>query len=390
MKRKTLLAGLLVLVVLLILGPRIATRMIAGSLNRVVDQVFAPPSEEALRLHQTLLVADLHADAMLWDRNLLRRSGIGHVDVPRMIEGRVGLQGFTSVIQTPADINIDANTDDTDQIRPLAMVQGWPPRTWSSNLERAIHQADKLRAFADASDGALRIVTTRAELFDFLTARDWGEAAIAGFLGIEGAHALEGDLSNVDRVFEAGYRMVGLTHFFDNAIGGSAHGVGRGGLTELGRSAIDRMQELGMAIDLAHASTALIDDVLDRATTPLLVSHTGVKGTCDNARTLDDGRLERIAATGGVVGIGLWETVLCGTTPDDWARAVRHSVTVAGIDHVALGSDWDGAVTTVVDASGTAHLTQALLREGFADDEIRRIMGGNVVRVLAQTLPPGA
>jgi membrane dipeptidase len=133
----------------------------------------------------------------------------------------------------------------------------------------------------------------------------------------------------------------------------------------------------------------LVDDVLAVATRPVIVSHTGVRGTCDNQRNLDDGRLAAIAATGGVIGIGLWVTALCGESPRAWARAVRHGVEVAGIDHVALGSDWDGAVVAIIDAAGTVHLVDALLGEGFSEDEIRRIMGDNALRVLRATLPAG-
>jgi microsomal dipeptidase-like Zn-dependent dipeptidase len=219
--------------------------------------------------------------------------------------------------------------------------------------------------------------------------RDADEATTAAFLGLEGAHALEADLANVAVLFEAGFRMFGLTHFFDNEVGGSAHGVDQGGLTEFGRSVLRRMEELGIAVDLAHASPALIDDVLDTATRPVLVSHTGVKGTCDNLRNLDDGRLRRFAERGGVVGIGLWDTAVCGDTPAHWARAVRHAVDVAGIDHVGLGSDWDGAVAAIVDASGTVHLTEALMQAGFGAPEIRKVMGGNVVRVMRELLPAG-
>jgi microsomal dipeptidase-like Zn-dependent dipeptidase len=147
------------------------------------------------------------------------------------------------------------------------------------------------------------------------------------------------------------------------------------------------MEALGILVDLAHASPTLVDDVLGIVTRPLVVSHTGVKGTCDNRRNLDDGRLEAIAATGGVIGIGLWTTAVCGETPADWARAVRHAADVVGVDHVGLGSDWDGAVAAIVDASQTVHLTQALMDAGFADDEIRKIMGGNVIRLLEQVLP---
>ena len=173
-------------------------------------------------------------------------------------------------------------------------------------------------------------------------------------------------------------------------MGGSAHGTHRGGLTTFGRQVVSRMEELGIAIDLAHASPALIDDVLATTSTPLIVSHTGVKATCDNQRNLDDERLVAIAESGGVIGIGLWPTAVCGEAPADWARAVRAAVDRAGVEHVGLGSDWDGAVDAIVDAAGTVHLTNALLDVGFDHREVRMIMGGNAVRVLRQTLPSGA
>ena len=118
----------------------------------------------------------------------------------------------------------------------------------------------------------------------------------------------------------------------------------------------------------------------------MVVSHTGVKGTCDNARNLSDAHLRGVARTGGVVGIGFWETAVCGRR-GALARAMRHAVAVAGIDHVALGSDFDGAVSTPFDAAGLPVLTEALLAEGFDDEEIARIMGGNAVRVLRSALP---
>ena len=212
---------------------------------------------------------------------------------------------------------------------------------------------------------------------------------VAGFLGLEGAHALEGDPANVDVLFEAGFRMIGLVHFFDNEIGGSAHGIDKGGLTRMGEDVLERMSRLGMLVDLAHASPSLIDDVVARADRPVVVSHTGVYGTCPNARNLDDARLEAVAATRGVIGIGLWPDAVCGETPADWARAVRYAVERVGADHVALGSDWDGAVPAIVDAAGTAHLTQALLDVGLAPDEIAGIMGANTIRVLRAVLPTG-
>jgi membrane dipeptidase len=369
--------------------PALAPRIVSSMVNPLVEDPPGSPSAEAARLHEGLSVVDLHADALLWDADLLARRDYGHVDLPRLVEGRVAVQAFTVVTKSPAGMNIESNTADSDLITWLALAQGWPPRTWRSLLGRALHQADKLHDAADRSAGRLVVIRNRADLDDLLRRREADSDLVGGMLGLEGAHALEGDLASVDRLFAAGFRSIGLTHFFDNDLGGSAHGVEKGGLTVFGRSVVQRMETLGIAVDLAHASSALVDDVLAVATRPVIVSHTGVRGTCDNQRNLDDGRLAAIAATGGVIGIGLWVTALCGESPRAWARAVRHGVEVAGIDHVALGSDWDGAVVAIIDAAGTVHLVDALLGEGFSEDEIRRIMGDNALRVLRATLPAG-
>lgn len=375
------------LLLLAIVGVGLLPSLLGRRMNRTLGGAAGPVRPRAAELHGTVLVADLHADALLWPRDLLVRGSWGHIDVPRLVEGRVALQVFTTVTKTPRHLNIESNASDSDNITLLGVLQGWPVRAWSSLLERSLHQANKLRNFAGDSEGRLTLIRTREDLAAYVARRRGDDTITAGILGIEGAHALEGDLANVDRVFEAGFRLLGLTHFFDTEVGGSAHGVEKGGLTFFGRRVVERMETLGMVVDLAHASPALIDDVLEVATRPLVVSHGGVKGTCDNTRNLEDRHLEAVAATGGVVGIGLWETAVCGTIPMAWARAVRHAADVAGVDHVALGSDWDGAVATMIDASDTVYLTQALLDVGFADQDVRRIMGGNVLRLFSHTLP---
>jgi microsomal dipeptidase-like Zn-dependent dipeptidase len=95
-----------------------------------------------------------------------------------------------------------------------------------------------------------------------------------------------------------------------------------------------------------------------------------------------------VAATGGVIGIGFWDRAVCGTTVKDIVRAIRHVADLVGVDHVALGSDFDGTVRTIFDARGLGLLTEGLLNEGFTEDELARIMGGNVLRLLGETLPP--
>jgi microsomal dipeptidase-like Zn-dependent dipeptidase len=191
----------------------------------------------------------------------------------------------------------------------------------------------------------------------------------------------------VEVLFRAGYRMVGLAHFFDNELAGSAHGVEKGGLTPKGRETVRRLEARHMLVDLAHASARTIDDVLAVASRPVVVSHTGVRGTCDNVRNLSDDQLRRIAAGGGLVGIGYWETAVCGRDAGAIARAIAHAVAVAGADHVGLGSDFDGAVSVPFDTTGLPLLVDALLAAGLPEDQIGQVMGGNLVRLLAKSLP---
>lgn len=207
-------------------------------------------------------------------------------------------------------------------------------------------------------------------------------------MGLEGAHALEGDISNLDVLYNAGYRMIAPTHFFDNELGGSAHGLEKGGLSPFGREVIRRLEDMNILIDLAHASPKMIDDILGMTKKPLVVSHTGVKGVVDNNRNLSDEHIRRIAQKGGVVGIGFWEDAVGDVDVRAIARSIRYVANLAGPSHVALGSDFDGTTTVPFDSGKMAILTGALLEERFSEDEIRLIMGENVIRVLKEVLPP--
>lgn len=344
-------------------------------------------SARARELHRGLFVADLHADSLLWGRDLRSRSGRGHVNVPRLQEGGVALQVFSVVTKTPWGLNIERNDDSSDEVTLLALAQGWAPKTWTSLKERAVYQARRLFRMAALSRGKLTVLKSRADLSSFLERRRQDPSLVAGLLALEGAQVLEGRAENVDAMDVAGYRMVGLAHFFDNEIAGSAHGVAKGGLTAVGREVVRQLEDKAVLVDLAHSSPRTIADVLAMARRPVVVSHTGVKGTCDNRRNLSDEQLRGIARTGGVVGIGFWETAVCGTDVRAIVRALRYAVGVAGIEHVGLGSDFDGAVTTPFDASGLPLLTETLLAEGFAEPEIAAVMGGNVRRLLEQSLP---
>jgi microsomal dipeptidase-like Zn-dependent dipeptidase len=351
--------------------------------------VLRPPyrvDDATRRLHDQLIVADLHADSLLWRRDLRRRGSTGHVDLPRLREAGVALQVFSAVTRVPLMLNVERNAGRHDVITLLAIAQNWPRRTWGSRLERALLAAERLHRIAAAEQGRLMIVRQGADVEALLTRRRADHTVVGALLAIEGSHALDGDLDNLDVLHEAGFRMIGLQHFSDNEAGGSAHGPGQGGLTAFGAELVRRMQARRMIVDVAHSSPAVVSGVLAISTAPVVASHTGLRGTCDNQRNLSDEHVRGIAATGGLVGIALFAHAVGGQTVDDTARAIRYGADLAGVRHVALGSDFDGFVTTPTDVTGLPLLTAALRRQGFGDDEIAAIMGGNVLRLLRETL----
>lgn len=373
------------------IGARRVGRALAGRTEARLCTTGNPPpydgSERARALHERLWVADLHADSLLWGRDLLTRGTRGHLDIPRLIEGNVALQVLAVTTKSPRHLNIERNDDRSDDVVLLALALGWPPATWRRLLPRALHLAARADAFAAGSDGRFRIIRSKADLEAYDLARRTKPGVTAGLLAIEGAHALDDDPANVEVVADAGFRMMSPSHFFDNAFGGSAHGIDKGGLTEAGREMIGRMEARGMIVDVAHASAATIDDVLAIATRPVVASHTGLRGACDNARNLTDAHARGIAETGGLLGIGFWPTACGGDDVASIARSIRYAVGVAGVEHVGLGSDFDGAVPVPFDATGLVQLTDALIEAGFADDDVAEVMGGNVRRLLADVLP---
>lgn len=385
--KKFLLGLAIILVVAAIVVFGFVPTYVGKSMNLTINRPPYAASDAAKELHQRLLVADLHADTLMWNRDLLEKGSWGHVDLPRLQEGNVAVQAFTVVTKTPRNMNIEANSGETDNITLLAFAERWPLAAWTNLTERALYQAGRLHEASTRSNGKLVILKTKDDVTKFLERRKTEKDVVAGFLGIEGAHALSGDVNNFDKLFDAGFRMIGMAHFFDNEMAGSAHGVAKTGLTEAGKKLVERMQERGAFVDLAHASAKTIDDVLELSRRPVIVSHSGVKGTCDNNRNLSDDQLKRIALTGGVVGIGFWDTATCGTDAKAIAKAIRYTVNLIGVDHVALGSDYDGAVVEPFDTTGLVQITDALLQEGFSETDIKKIMGENVIRTLQFFLP---
>lgn len=345
-------------------------------------------SVQAQEFHDSLIIGDWHADSLLWNRDLSKRNNIGHVDIPRLQEGNVGLQMFTAVTKSPSGQNYHHNeSDSTDRITQLALVQRWPISTWSSLKARAIYQAQKLHKLEHSNKNDLFIIKSQKDLASWYEKRSKSPKLIGALLGIEGSHALDGDLKNIEELFDAGFRMMGLQHFFDNKLGGSLHGTSQSGLSDFGRKAVKKMNQLNIMIDVSHSSEAVVRDVLNVSSKPLVISHTGFKGYCDTDRNISDRLMKKIAAKGGLIAVGYWDAAVCGTNPKSIARAINYGINLVGEGSVSLGSDFDGSITTTLDASELVAITQALLDQGVNESKIRKVMGDNMLRFITSNLP---
>ncbi|MGW5075613.1 dipeptidase [Rhodococcus sp. NPDC004095] len=365
----------------------LAPGIVERAQNKTIDTALPEIAPQTRELHDSLQIVDMHSDTLMWDRDLLERSSRGHMDLPRLQDGNVALQVFSSVSKSPKGQNYDSNTGETDNITLLTIAQLQPPRTWGSLLERSLYHAEKLETAAADSDGRLRVVRTRDDLEALLADRAAGLDVTGALFSVEGLQNLEGRIENFDRLYDAGMRMAGFTHFFDNEVAGSMHGVDKDGLTDFGRQVFEQMEQRGVIVDIAHASHPAIAEMLTTATKPVVASHGGVQATCDVNRNLTDDEIRGVAATGGVVGIGYWDAAVCELTPAAVVDAIEHVIAVGGLQTAALGSDYDGSTTVAWDTGEIAVITQELRDRGHSDDDIRAIMGGNTLRVMAQTLP---
>jgi membrane dipeptidase len=325
-------------------------------------------SPDARALHDAYPAIDLHADTLMWSRwigydlrvrhqpFLPASAFFGHVDVPRLVEGGIGAQ-FFGLVSLP--------------------VSG------RGNARAIDEQIDELEAHIAASEGLCKVWS--ADDVD----RAQREGATGALLGIEGAHALDGDLDRVDHFARRGVRYLGLLHFSANQAGFPAYGTGRRdaeGLTAWGRDLVERCEAASVIVDLAHINHRGFLDACQMAARPVIVSHTGVSGANEHWRNIDDEQIRAIASTGGVVGIIFCPRFLGGDSIDDVVKHLRHVIDVAGEDTPALGSDWDGMIVPTPELRDAAHLpllTDAMLRAGFSETTIGKILRGNARRMLA-------
>ena len=336
------------------------------------------------------MIFDGHNDVLLETtvEGFLDGRGEGHLDLPRARAGGLGGGIFAIFTPTPGDERDPVPRAGGGHDTPLA-----DPVPQPAAAAHAAEAAALLRALEDA--GALRVVRTVAEL-DACAA----DGTLAAVLHLEGAEAIDPGLEALDRWHAGGLRSLGITWCRPNAFG---HGVPFAfpsspdtgpGLTEAGQALVDRCNDLGLLVDLSHLNEAGFWDVARRSRAPLVASHSGVHALCPSSRNLTGAQLDAIAASGGLVGIVFAVHFLRADGEEDAdtplatvAAHVRHVADRVGVDHVALGSDFDGATVpdAIGDAAGLPRLLDALREDGFDAGEIERIAWGNWRRVLAAT-----
>ncbi|MBL9037031.1 MAG: membrane dipeptidase [Archangium sp.] len=334
------------------------------------------PAEVAAELHRRAPVADGHADALMWNRDLNQQADSGHVDFPRLREAGVKIQCFTIVTRGLPFIG---------GFLPFMLKNRWPAPARRSEWTRCTWQVERLGHYCQASQGQVAMTRTGDELTSNLR-----DGRLSAILGIEGAHVIEGDVGRVKALYEQGVRFMSLSHLSNNELGGSSTPfTGNRPLTPLGRETLDAMGEVGMAIDVAHASAAMVPDLVKHPKARPFCSHTGVNGVTPKWRNLDDVALKAIADRGGVVGIIFAPQFVGGKQLDDVCKHIEHAVSVMGEDGVAFGSDFDGLIPLpqgMRDVRDLPKLTEALVRRRLPVRVLEKVIGGNYRRFFGEVL----
>ena len=399
-----------------LIGVALGGILLAAGAAASAQTTAAPSSAETHALHERLLVLDTHLDTPMnlvkpgW--SILDRHSIeegSQVDYPRMVEG--GLDGGWWAVYSSQG--------------PLT------PEATAASLAVAQERIRAIRALA----------TEHPDKFGLaLKAADAAPIAAAGkrvvFISMENAYPLTGRPDQVQAFYDQGLRMISLVHFANNELADSATdpaGPRWHGLSPAGRRMAAQANQLGMVIDASHASDDVFDQLIAYSATPIILSHSGARDIYDHARNINDERLRRLAASGGVIqvnALGAYLKALPDTperaaaltalrtefgapadrTPaqsaayierlralnrvhpatqadfEDYILHLLHILAVAGPRHVGIGADWDGGggVTGMNDVAALPRITERLLAEGYSESDLAAIWSGNALRLLKQ------
>lgn len=421
------------------LAPADLPRGLPGAIARIAERVSNQTDVRDLDFHSAaegLFLADLHCDTLLWGVDPLASRNGGHIDGPRLARAGMGLQVFAAPTWTPLPFRNDedrlvVSARSFDQSHGLFPTELLTParernrkrRSRALAIARRFHEM--IRDSRDEKAPFEAVPLMESADLDGL-ARGDGRPKIGVMLALEGLHWLGEDdpaehvAATIDELYEAGFRMLAPTHRFSNGLGGaSENSAGKGGLTATGRKWLTQCFDRRIVVDLAHASSALIREASGMALTrddgprPIIVSHAGIKAVNPRARNLSDGDIRAIASTGGLIGVGFWRSAM-GWTDDEpymakMGRIIESFVAALNIlsephfaeemegrygsydpyEHLAFGSDFDGATTTAFDVTGVSHVIAALAQARnqkmetiFPREKLALISGENTRRVL--------
>lgn len=320
---------------------------------------------EAKRLHQRIITLDSHTDTpMIFPGkfDIGRKEG-GKVNLPYMEEGRIDATYMVAYI--PQGKRDDASLE--------------------AATAYAVERLKEVRRQAEIHPHRMGIATSEADIFRL---KQEGHKAIC--LGIENGYAIGKHLDNLRLFRDMGVTYITLCHNGDNDLCDSARGQGEWhGLSPFGKEVVREMNRLGMMVDVSHAAESTFYDVLETSTSPIIASHSSARALCNHPRNLTDDQLKALAAQGGVAQICLYKGFINEEADkaslSDAIRHIRHIVEVAGIDHVGIGSDFDGdgEVIGCSASNELINITVRLLEEGYTEEDIRKIWGGNLLRVLS-------
>ena len=365
------------------------------------------PDEAAHRIQSTVLGVDTHNDTVqrviYFNADLGKRSSEGMIDLPRLREGGIHVPFFAL----------------------------WVPTYYkgSEAVRRTLDLRDAMQRVLDKYPDQIELATSAHDIERII-----GQKKIAAVLTIEGGHQIADDLSVLRMYRRMGVLSMTLTHFRNNDwADSSTDKPEHNGLTDFGKQVVREMNAIGMIVDISHVSDKTFYDVLEVTTKPVIASHSSCRALSDVPRNMSDDMLRALARNGGVVGVNVsaaflnqadaadlkkkttqenaLEPTLTGAALDDYAAkqyradyatihvghatlddaasCIGHIVKVAGIDHVGIGSDFDGIPDVpagLEDVSKMPNLTAALLKRGYTDADIQKIMGGNLLRVLKEVV----
>ncbi len=335
-------------------------------------------SWRAQEIHKRFPAIDLHVDTLMWSRRFgydMRRRhkpplpmswALGQADIPRWVEGGVG-GVFLGLVSLPY---VDL----------------------TSNLYQIVEHQIQIAESVTTEPGAIVDLARTAQ--DLERCRAQGRIGL--LMGLEGVAALGGRIDRLQAWAGRGLRYVGLVHLWKNDAASPTFGLGQNrekGITAFGYEVVEACESLGLIVDLAHINRKGFYQVCRALKRPPFVSHTGLSGVHPHARNIDVDQLRQVAQRGGAVGIMFVPLYLGGWGIERVAKHIKHVIDVAGEDTPAIGSDWDGFIVPTRGLEDTSHLprlTDAMLDEGLSDDQIGKVLRGNVLRVLNENpLPSG-